>query len=116
IIRHTRLSCDWSSDVCSSDLEHTSELQSHDNLVCRLLLTRLSCDWSLQVCSRSEENKSELTQHDNILTLLEVLSSFSPYYTRAPTLQVTPLSERPAASLRPPPSRRRAYSRAHVCS
>src|SRR3954462_15239383 len=38
--RHTRLSCDWSSDVCSSDRseEHTSELQSHDNLVCRLLL------------------------------------------------------------------------------
>src|SRR3954462_10350857 len=27
--RHTRLSCDWSSDVCSSDRseEHTSELQ-----------------------------------------------------------------------------------------
>src|SRR3954462_13453327 len=24
----------------------TSELQSHDNLVCRLLLTRLSCGWS----------------------------------------------------------------------
>src|SRR3954462_10852124 len=27
----------------------TSELQSHDNLVCRLLLTRLSCDWSSDV-------------------------------------------------------------------
>src|SRR3954465_14868051 len=40
MIRHTRLWCDWSSDVCSSDRseEHTSELQSHDNLVCRLLL------------------------------------------------------------------------------
>src|SRR3954465_7404781 len=38
--RHTRLSCDWSSDVCSSDrsAEHNSQLQSHDNLVCRLLL------------------------------------------------------------------------------
>src|SRR5882762_2475476 len=67
---HTRFKCDWSSDVCSSDLhaylgsrpavmqvrgpllrdpvpllllrprrseEHTSELQSHLNLVCRLL-------------------------------------------------------------------------------
>src|SRR3954467_273391 len=33
--RHTRLSCDWSSDGSE---EHTSELQSHDNLVCRLLL------------------------------------------------------------------------------
>src|SRR3954466_2264326 len=40
--RHTILSCDWSSDVCSSDLggrriirseENTSKLQSHDNLV-----------------------------------------------------------------------------------
>src|SRR3954465_16095959 len=39
----------WGSDVCSSDLggrriirseEHTSELQSHDNLVCRLLLEK----------------------------------------------------------------------------
>src|SRR3954465_5073130 len=29
---------DWSSDVRSE--EHTSELQSHDNLVCRLLLEK----------------------------------------------------------------------------
>src|SRR3954465_13374881 len=47
------ISCDWSSDVCSSDRseEHTSELQSHDNLVCRLI--------------RSEEHTSELHTHDN---------------------------------------------------
>src|SRR5476649_3035351 len=60
--RHTRSLCDWSSDVCSSDLprprrparrpksptrrpqdrseEHTSELQSHSELVCRLLLEK----------------------------------------------------------------------------
>src|SRR4030066_1827881 len=63
--RHTIFKCDWSSDVCSSDLlhllpgrvecdlhefaaavphtrseEHTSELQSHLNLVCRLLLDK----------------------------------------------------------------------------
>src|SRR4249919_4104157 len=62
--RHTRFSRDWSSDVCSSDLsrptqnrismnvfapvyprfarseEHTSELQSRENLVCRLLLEK----------------------------------------------------------------------------
>src|SRR5476649_989950 len=63
--RHTRSLCDWSSDVCSSDLrppkgslsvpssgssamafivkrseEHTSELQSHSDLVCRLLLEK----------------------------------------------------------------------------
>src|SRR5258708_9307492 len=32
----------WSSDVCSSDRseEHTSELQSPDHLVCRLLLEK----------------------------------------------------------------------------
>src|SRR5258706_5969520 len=34
---------DWSSDVCSSDLEHTSELQSLTNLVCRLLLGVQTC-------------------------------------------------------------------------
>src|SRR3954462_5788022 len=40
--RHTRLSCDWSSHVCSSDRseEQTSALQSHYNLVCRLLEVR----------------------------------------------------------------------------
>src|SRR3954464_15482189 len=46
--RHTRLSCDWSS-ACALPIrseEHTSELQSHDNLVCRLLL-------------RSEEHKQK---------------------------------------------------------
>src|SRR3954462_14065450 len=61
IRRHTRLSCDWSSDVCSSDLEHTSELQSHDNLVCA---------WSSDVCSRSEEHTSELQSHDNLVCRL----------------------------------------------
>src|SRR3954465_7266717 len=29
----------WRSDVCRSE-EHTSELQSHDNIVCRLLLEK----------------------------------------------------------------------------
>src|SRR2546430_12343189 len=81
--RHTRFDCDWSSDVCSSDLvenaehaddgsgidrfaegfvveadvasgdgrseEHTSELQSQSNLVCRLLLEKktsiLNSEW-----------------------------------------------------------------------
>src|SRR5260221_1144615 len=43
--RHTRLVSDWSSDVCSSDRseEHTSELQSLTNLVCRLLLGVQTC-------------------------------------------------------------------------
>src|SRR3954465_14057928 len=50
--------CDWSSDVCSSDRseEHTSGLQSHDNLVCRII--------------RSEEHTSELQSHDNLVCRL----------------------------------------------
>src|SRR5260370_19051463 len=57
--RHTRFKCDWSSDVCSSDRseEHTSELQSHLNLVCRLLLG-------------SEEHTSELQSHLNLVCRL----------------------------------------------
>src|SRR3954463_7513254 len=34
----------WKSDVCSRSEEHTSELQSHDNLVCRLLLEKIQSD------------------------------------------------------------------------
>src|SRR2546430_11258974 len=88
--RHTRFDCDWSSDVCSSDLfrveclrlfprrrqgalvdgrrlrvhdvlqrldahrseEHTSELQSQSNLVCRLLLEKKKITWpSCYLCS-----------------------------------------------------------------
>src|SRR2546430_4397056 len=84
--RHTRFDCDWSSDVCSSDLlgnqsaawlcdggaapchlarapriqswrseEHTSELQSQSNLVCRLLLEKKKRPLPLttRVCSRA---------------------------------------------------------------
>src|SRR2546430_7225916 len=97
--RHTRFDCDWSSDVCSSDLacqpesaqasraaarlrgyqgsgahdvrdaaggtlrqggqqllarseEHTSELQSQSNLVCRLLLEKKKTH-SQRLCSYS---------------------------------------------------------------
>src|SRR5438477_1290027 len=90
--RHTRLTCDWSSDVCSSDLgkttvtillasalaeaghdvaildtdpqqtatrseEHTSELQSHVNLVCRLLLEK-----------KKKENTNPLHSNEKIST------------------------------------------------
>src|SRR3954466_16435533 len=56
--RHTRLSCDWSSDVCSSDL-----------MIRRP--PRLSCDWSSDVCSSDliEEHTSELQSHDNLVCL-----------------------------------------------
>src|SRR6202022_3418282 len=36
--------------------EHTSELQSHSDLVCRLLLTRSLCDWSSDVCSSDRKS------------------------------------------------------------
>src|SRR2546427_9468991 len=35
--RHTKFDCDWSSDVCSSDL--------------MIRHTRFDCDWSSDVCS-----------------------------------------------------------------
>src|SRR3990170_5881425 len=35
------MSSAWSSDVCSRSEEHTSELQSPDHLVCRLLLEKI---------------------------------------------------------------------------
>src|SRR3954466_8501782 len=45
---------------CARSEEHTSELQSHDNLVCRLLLEK----------NRSEEHTSELQSHDNLVCRL----------------------------------------------
>src|SRR2546427_5829956 len=100
--RHTRFDCDWSSDVCSSDLElrkklertafvnsggwflyivpiaiviacfkricsplfsilyrseeHTSELQSQSNLVCRLLL------------EKKKKKKKDTVMNENLIT------------------------------------------------
>src|SRR2546430_8823914 len=98
--RHTRFDCDWSSDVCSSDLatrattcsaahagstrrspwatcsrrrsrdaafsaicgttwrseEHTSELQSQSNLVCRLLLEKKKDIEALPRCDRTDRD------------------------------------------------------------
>src|SRR3954464_11139749 len=51
---------------CARSEEHTSELQSHDNLVCRLLLEKKKCDL------RSEEHTSELQSHDNLVCRLLV--------------------------------------------
>src|SRR2546430_5953012 len=94
--RHTRFDCDWSSDVCSSDLasdsapamlpmsrnalarmswpanavsreasarseEHTSELQSQSNLVCRLLLEKKKNTlYQLFVCARITQRRARL--------------------------------------------------------
>src|SRR5688572_31502779 len=90
--RHTRFDCDWSTDVCSSDLdrrhrraepvavpddgqdrdaglpgaaqprseEHTSELQSQSNLVCRLLLEKKK--------KKTNNNKSKKQKANNETT------------------------------------------------
>src|SRR3989440_7102479 len=63
--RHTRSDRDWSSDVCSSDRseEHTSELQSRSDLVCRLLLVT-----RVQTCALPIDRKSTRlnSSHDQI--------------------------------------------------
>src|SRR5260370_22884959 len=57
--RHTRFKCDWSSDVCSSDLKQKTAYE-------------FKCDWSSDVCSsdRSEEHTSELQSHLNLVCRL----------------------------------------------
>src|SRR2546427_4779430 len=98
--RHTRFDCDWSSDVCSSDLqlvgavgamhyfslltdargtvlevqgplersdirvqarseEHTSELQSQSNLVCRLLLEKKKTKTQKHSCRHPHTHNTE---------------------------------------------------------
>src|SRR3989440_5993929 len=51
--------CDWSSDVCSSDRseEHTSELQSRSDLVCRLLLEKKKNTTHLTPSSETSHNE-----------------------------------------------------------
>src|SRR3954464_8915595 len=60
--------------------EHTSELQSHDNLVCRLLTCALPI--------RSEEHTSELQSHDNLVCRLLFENKFTSIcrtqYSRTP--------------------------------
>src|SRR2546427_3039101 len=45
--RHTRFDCDWSSDVCSSDLIG----RAHVFFSSRRRHMRFDCDWSSDVCS-----------------------------------------------------------------
>src|SRR3954464_13940151 len=67
--------------------EHTSELQSHDNLVCRLLI-------------RSEEHTSELQSHDNLVCRLLLEKKKKPPLQPPRSPPTTP---RPSP---PPPPRR----------
>src|SRR2546430_11293749 len=98
--RHTRFDCDWSSDVCSSDLrqrgvralpadsgdprrgraadlrseEHTSELQSQSNLVCRLLLEKKKTKKHSHTKFKMYEVKSYITS---------IAWSYATFYTTA---------------------------------
>src|SRR5260221_8911770 len=48
--RHTRSLCDWSSDVCSSDLKQKRH-------------TRSLCDWSSDVCSSDRKSTRLNSSH-----------------------------------------------------
>src|SRR3989475_9535600 len=53
--RHTRFDCDWSSDVCSSDI--------------MIRHTRFDCDWSSDVCSSDLPEERWQTARDVALEL-----------------------------------------------
>src|SRR5260221_5617264 len=72
--RHTRSLCDWSSDVCSSDLDSANILTSARECFGRM------CTWSNSTCfavdgvcrsmRRSEEHTSELQSHSDLVCRL----------------------------------------------
>src|SRR3954449_2424277 len=72
--------------TCARSEEHTSELQSHSHLVCRLLLTRKKVEWSSDVCSAGKSTCLDYTHthisdprflHLDSLTLLFILDLYS---------------------------------------
>src|SRR2546427_2963255 len=74
--RHTRFDCDWSSDVCSSDLHHLG--RGHDAELARVELARLAQDFAQHLVAdaahglhmRSEEHTSELQSQSNLVCRL----------------------------------------------
>src|SRR2546427_7503447 len=75
--RHTRFDCDWSSDVCSSDLSpirQTSRLQTHCNApsaaVWLICLLPASNRVPRSETPRSEEHTSELQSQSNLVCRL----------------------------------------------
>src|SRR5438270_11342427 len=58
--RHTRFDCDWSSDVCSSDLYSFpvgSSAKSNGGLLIRARAMATRCCWPPESCERSEERR-----------------------------------------------------------
>src|SRR2546421_6663863 len=85
--------CDWSSDVCSSDRseEHTSELQSRSDLVCRLLLEkkkRTDSDAGTPAYPQVHPNSSRSTRNGQL---------------RQQNANNTPETSAPATGTRSPP-------------
>src|SRR2546430_8743280 len=66
--RHTRFDCDWSSDVCSSDLRSCCQLSIPTN--CRTQPSRLPYFANRRIVPRSEEHTSELQSQSNLVCRL----------------------------------------------
>src|SRR3954467_14914847 len=81
--------------TCARSEEHTSELQSHDNLVCRLLLEKITI--------RSEEHTSEIQSHDNLVCRL-LLEKTTPHRPSTRRSAATLVAE-PRGGARPRPRR-----------
>src|SRR6266571_4856372 len=75
-------SCGWMATVAPRSEEHTSELQSHVNLVCRLLLEKKKSTQELPSYSAHQNHR----QTDNkSLSGENAIRCSSPYYTPAAT-------------------------------
>src|SRR2546430_2899250 len=77
--RHTRFDCDWSSDVCSSDLgpssatvspSRTSRLTPSKTTLSRKRLEMLRSSIISRSAARSEEHTSELQSQSNLVCRL----------------------------------------------
>src|SRR2546430_12687501 len=83
--RHTRFDCDWSSDVCSSDLGMTVDAEdsiwinsTHSSLMFRCnskegaILAKYTCPGlgAIYHLKRSEEHTSELQSQSNLVCRL----------------------------------------------
>src|SRR5205085_4854063 len=73
--RHTRFDCDWSSDVCSSDLAATSALFTRRDVV---VVASVSCIYGLGSPEEWRERVLILTvgeEHDRDLALRKLIDS-----------------------------------------
>src|SRR5256886_13602719 len=75
--RHTRFDCDWSSDVCSSDLSPADELEvkarvdDPDGLRAALARAGATLDFRGDMIDRRFDRGRTLTKRDQVLRLRE---------------------------------------------